>query len=631
MLDFYPMDGDNQVGFVEVPIAFEQWLIAVSGVSFEDVSLNILGEDEDGDVELIMDYDDYMNLCDLYFEYDTLGWMVLEDPDYVEEITAIPDYEAEDVENALITGSIGGEPAIFRFRKGEQDQTGFTTGRIVVGDEEELHWMSRDIAHQIPNYPERHGKAFKTWKKNILGLHAAEGSGDKMTFGRIEWRWDTDEEDVDEEAINSKIEEEIRFSDGESGSGTLNFDNEEGVSYEVYYSYDHVFSGYNTAETGYYAAEAEQNDCYICGTGTATVCKSEYCQDMHQMLMKGANPAAQKLLEGFEAPYTGPSSLFKFGDNQSALGGFTAKELTESSAIHGDFDSASLNYSGKQNLEVRQAEGELDDKTIEMFIARGYILSPNGDPTNPEHWSMPTAVRQPVVSTTSWKPEKGSHGDRFIPKTFEASGSGLSNKALAELIESQFWTDWTTSETPVNPGWWNLTISVRDFRLWAMGIKPNRFWKVSDAKKYFNIRGGKESLVTQIEAIQQFITGLTEGDSDATTQFQETVDKYFGAEDVENDCYICGDGDGPACDADGCQDKHYTYMLDNMEAAETFDAHARHNINRFSPKNNPRNTISSTRHRLKKQMWKDTTASVGVKGIAAIIAAAAVGVYYWRK
>ena len=109
---------------------------------------------------------------------------------------------------------------------------------------------------------------------------------------------------------------------------------------------------------------------------------------------------------------------------------------------------------------------------------------------------------------------------------FAASGSGLSNKAVAELMESQFWNDWTTSETPVNPGWWNLTISVRDFKLWSRGIKPNRFWKVSDAKKYFNIVGGKESLVTQIEAIQQFITGLTEGDSDAITQFEEVVDQY---------------------------------------------------------------------------------------------------------
>ena len=39
------------------------------------------------------------------------------------------------------------------------------------------------------------------------------------------------------------------------------------------------------------------------------------------------------------------------------LGSFTSKELTESSAISGDFDHASLNYSGHQNIEAR-AEGE---------------------------------------------------------------------------------------------------------------------------------------------------------------------------------------------------------------------------------------------------------------------------------
>jgi hypothetical protein len=41
----------------------------------------------------------------------------------------------------------------------------------------------------------------------------------------------------------------------------------------------------------------------------------------------------------------------------SALSSFTPSELTESSAIHGDFDQASLNYSGHQNIEVR-AEDE---------------------------------------------------------------------------------------------------------------------------------------------------------------------------------------------------------------------------------------------------------------------------------
>ena len=38
------------------------------------------------------------------------------------------------------------------------------------------------------------------------------------------------------------------------------------------------------------------------------------------------------------------------------LSSFTSKELTESSAIHGDFDHASINYSGHQNLEVLDAE-----------------------------------------------------------------------------------------------------------------------------------------------------------------------------------------------------------------------------------------------------------------------------------
>ena len=60
--------------------------------------------------------------------------------------------------------------------------------------------------------------------------------------------------------------------------------------------------------------------------------------------------------ETFEAPYAGAGALMGIkGD--SALSSFTPSELTESSAIHGDFDQASLNYSGHQNIEVR-AEDE---------------------------------------------------------------------------------------------------------------------------------------------------------------------------------------------------------------------------------------------------------------------------------
>ena len=55
------------------------------------------------------------------------------------------------------------------------------------------------------------------------------------------------------------------------------------------------------------------------------------------------------------APYAGRGSLMDIGKD-TGLGSFTPGELTTSSAIHGDFDQASLNYSGHQNLEVRGAE-----------------------------------------------------------------------------------------------------------------------------------------------------------------------------------------------------------------------------------------------------------------------------------
>ena len=57
----------------------------------------------------------------------------------------------------------------------------------------------------------------------------------------------------------------------------------------------------------------------------------------------------------FNAPYAGAGALMPIkGD--TALSSFSGKELAQSSAIHGDFNQASINYSGHQNLEVRGAE-----------------------------------------------------------------------------------------------------------------------------------------------------------------------------------------------------------------------------------------------------------------------------------
>ena len=217
---------------------------------------------------------------------------------------------------------------------------------------------------------------------------------------------------------------------------------------------------------------AEGSNCFICGRlwragdyeGHDNICV--YCADKWEYDEGGPQGEGYyRHAETFEAPYAGLGALFNFGDNQSALGGFTAKELTESSAIHGDFDSASLNYSGKQNLEVRQAEK-------------------------------------------------------------------YTRRELREMVHKQC---------------------------------------AACEKHMPSVEGGN----------------------------------YF----------VC----------DECADDDWDW------GAENFDAHTRYNIHRFTSKNHPRQNISGTRRKIKQQLWKDTTASIGTTGIVGIIAALAAGVYYWNR
>ena len=80
--------------------------------------------------------------------------------------------------------------------------------------------------------------------------------------------------------------------------------------------------------------------------------------------------------ETFNAPYAGSGSLMNIGQDTS-LGNFTSKELTESSAIHGDFNEASLNYSGHQNLQVRGAEAEtMTPSEVEVKVTKD--VTPKG-------------------------------------------------------------------------------------------------------------------------------------------------------------------------------------------------------------------------------------------------------------
>ena len=248
--------------------------------------------------------------------------------------------------------------------------------------------------------------------------------------------------------------------------------------------------------------------------------------------------------------------MFNFGDNPSALGGFTAKELTESSAIHGDFDSASLNYSGKQNLEVRQAE----DKC------------------------------------------KCNRGDWFRSNCWECYECG-EHSTKKEC--------WACSHTTTTNGEW------KDGLCWECTDCGEHHTKdrTSHAAETFEASADDYGDVEYI--ILELLT-----DAQLEEEYGEVMDDYgIGRDDLPQrleDDYRTSD------EAEYLREKY-------LKEAETFDAHARYNIHRFTPTNNPRKKISQTRQKLKKQMWTDTTASVGVKGIAAIIAASAIGIYYWKQ
>jgi len=98
-------------------------------------------------------------------------------------------------------------------------------------------------------------------------------------------------------------------------------------------------------------------------------CQHEYTDEELEDALKSYDA------ETFEAPYAGAGSLFGIKQD-TGLEGFTTSELTTSSAIHGDFDEASLNYSGHQNFEVR-AEDEMTAMQISIGCPSGsrYISS----------------------------------------------------------------------------------------------------------------------------------------------------------------------------------------------------------------------------------------------------------------
>lgn len=73
--------------------------------------------------------------------------------------------------------------------------------------------------------------------------------------------------------------------------------------------------------------------------------------------------------------------------------------------------------------------------------------------------------------------------------------------------QSQFYADLIKETSGTNIGWYNLVLSIRDLGLYSHGIIPHRYWKISDVKTYFGIKGNATSMKAQLEEILKAIKG----------------------------------------------------------------------------------------------------------------------------
>jgi hypothetical protein len=63
---------------------------------------------------------------------------------------------------------------------------------------------------------------------------------------------------------------------------------------------------------------------------------------------------------------------------------------------------------------------------------------------------------------------------------------------------------------PMPKAYYNLIVSIRDCGLYAHGMKPHRFWKISDVKTYFGIKGNATQLKEQLELLRDYLNEKTE-------------------------------------------------------------------------------------------------------------------------
>ena len=277
-------------------------------------------------------------------------------------------------------------------------------------------------------------------QEEIDDTYSAENESHWMTFGRVDYNWATDPDDLeltDEDfwVIDEHIRNEVRYEidtnnlPGESNisSWTLSLTEEDEDEFTIYYYWGAAqTTGVNSAEsfeapyTGAGSLMGISGDTDLSSFTSKELTESSAIHgdfDTASLDYSG-HQNIEVRAETFEAPYTGPGATMNIGQDTD-LSSFTPDELTKSSAIHGDFDTASLDYSGHQNIEVRaESSAYADPAEMKKF------------------YKMIKSVNKPDAAECDlcpWKGELGPDYDRHL--AYDCPGTSSIRKQSIELYE----------------------------------------------------------------------------------------------------------------------------------------------------------------------------------------------------
>ena len=170
LMEFWPVDADENIGFVAADSDFQLWLLDGIGISFDDISYSVIdGPDDSGIYELVLDYEDYTTLNELYASY-------LGDNEYASEEGSSPIMDPMDFGEPVNWTPLDGTPSLKR-RKDAEDEPLFKTQK------------------EMDEYKQWKKESKEKFPKGEVRVVGRDKIDKRSALGKMMSRWDAEEDE----------------------------------------------------------------------------------------------------------------------------------------------------------------------------------------------------------------------------------------------------------------------------------------------------------------------------------------------------------------------------------------------------------------------------------------------------